>query len=202
MNKQEAAQFLGVSVRTLETYVAQNRLAVRYVKGKTRPVADFESGDLERLKTEIPPIAGRVVNAQTTQNPANLPETRNSASSTSQNLATSQNGRDRALAQLAKKDAQNPIVVIEAEHLHELLAAALAANSENSAANSATPQNLAAKMLLTLPEAQNLTGLSRDTLKKAMASGDLPARQMGKAWRLRPEDVRDWLQRHFATPST
>jgi predicted site-specific integrase-resolvase len=41
MNKQEAAEFLGVSVRALERYVQQGKISVRYEKGKTRPTANF-----------------------------------------------------------------------------------------------------------------------------------------------------------------
>lgn len=35
MNKQQAAEFFGVSVRALERYVQQGRISVKYEKGKT-----------------------------------------------------------------------------------------------------------------------------------------------------------------------
>ncbi len=42
MNKQEAADYLGVSVRALEPYVQQGRISVKYEKGKTRSTANFD----------------------------------------------------------------------------------------------------------------------------------------------------------------
>lgn len=53
MNKKEAANFLGVSVRALERYVQQGRISVRYEKGKTRPTANFDTAELETFKTEL-----------------------------------------------------------------------------------------------------------------------------------------------------
>jgi hypothetical protein len=53
MNKQEAAEFLGVSVRALERYVQQGRISVKYEKGKTRPTANFDSVELEAFRAEL-----------------------------------------------------------------------------------------------------------------------------------------------------
>jgi excisionase family DNA binding protein len=53
MNKQEAAEFLGVGVRALERYMQQGKLGARYEKGKTRPVAVYDVGELRALKAEL-----------------------------------------------------------------------------------------------------------------------------------------------------
>jgi len=53
MNKQQAAELLGVSVRALERYVQQGRISVKYHKGKTRPTANFDSSELEIFKEEL-----------------------------------------------------------------------------------------------------------------------------------------------------
>ncbi|MBD2609641.1 helix-turn-helix domain-containing protein, partial [Scytonema hofmannii FACHB-248] len=53
MNKQSAADFLGVSVRALERYVQQGRIGVKYEKGKTRPTANFDQTELEAFKEEL-----------------------------------------------------------------------------------------------------------------------------------------------------
>lgn len=204
MNKQEAAALLEVSVRTLETYVAQNRLPVRYIKGKTRRVSDFDEADVERLKAELRVGVPRSGASQEAQKAANLEESRNPAENpeTSQEVGLAPAPRQQSggtgtpgdeLARFLPSELSKPVIVIEAAHLQELLQAAGAGNS----ATSQSPQNLAAKMLLTLAETQTLTGLSRDTLKRAIGDGLLPAKQMGRAWRLRPEDVRDWLRTCF-----
>jgi len=53
MNKQQAAKFLGVSVRALERYVQQGRIGVKYEKGKTRSTTNFDSSELEAFKEEL-----------------------------------------------------------------------------------------------------------------------------------------------------
>jgi excisionase family DNA binding protein len=53
MNKKDAAAFLGISERALEYHVKQKHIGVRYVKGKTGDVADFDQDELRRLKVEI-----------------------------------------------------------------------------------------------------------------------------------------------------
>jgi predicted site-specific integrase-resolvase len=53
MNKQSAADYLGVSVRPLERYVQQGKISVRYEKGKTRPTANFDSTELQAFKAEL-----------------------------------------------------------------------------------------------------------------------------------------------------
>jgi predicted site-specific integrase-resolvase len=53
MNKQEAADFLGVSIRALERYVQHQRISVKYEKGKTRPTANFDPVELEAFKAEL-----------------------------------------------------------------------------------------------------------------------------------------------------
>jgi len=53
MNKTEAANFLGVSERTLLRYVESKRIRAEYKKGKTGPVAVFAEEDLAKLKAEL-----------------------------------------------------------------------------------------------------------------------------------------------------
>jgi excisionase family DNA binding protein len=60
MNKTEACQFLGVSERSLARYAAQGKIGVTYKKGKRGNVADYDDGDLERLKDELSqPVSAR-----------------------------------------------------------------------------------------------------------------------------------------------
>ncbi len=61
MNKREVAERLGVSIRRVEQFDADDRLGVKmYVKGKTGKQADWSEDAVESLKAElqnpVPPI--------------------------------------------------------------------------------------------------------------------------------------------------
>ena len=53
MRKQDAAKYVGCSVRSLVNYTKQGRVGVRYERSKTRPVALYSRAELDRLKTEL-----------------------------------------------------------------------------------------------------------------------------------------------------
>jgi hypothetical protein len=53
MRKEEAAKYVGCSIRSLENYTKQRRVGVKYEKSKTRPVAIYSRDDLDRLKKEL-----------------------------------------------------------------------------------------------------------------------------------------------------
>jgi excisionase family DNA binding protein len=52
MNKQDAADFLGVSTRMIEQHAKRGRLSVRYVKGQRGDVADYDESELRALRAE------------------------------------------------------------------------------------------------------------------------------------------------------
>lgn len=53
MNKKQGAEYLGVSVRAIERYTQQSKLTVRYEKGKTRPTANYDQTELEAFKEKL-----------------------------------------------------------------------------------------------------------------------------------------------------
>ena len=53
LSKQEAAEYLGVSLRTLERYIKKNLIAVKYVKSGTGRKAVFFKSELDELKTQL-----------------------------------------------------------------------------------------------------------------------------------------------------
>ncbi len=53
MDKEQAAEYLGVSVRTLERLTASGKLKKGQAKGKTRPVVVYEKSELERVRKEL-----------------------------------------------------------------------------------------------------------------------------------------------------
>jgi excisionase family DNA binding protein len=46
-------------------------------------------------------------------------------------------------------------------------------------------------------EAQALTGLSREVLRDAIASGELKAKVIGKGWQVKRSDVEEYVDRLF-----
>ena len=53
MNKEEAASFLGVSVRALQRYASQGKLSVTYTRGARGQVAQFDEEELKALKEHL-----------------------------------------------------------------------------------------------------------------------------------------------------
>jgi excisionase family DNA binding protein len=223
MNKNDAAAFLEVSIRTLENYVSANRINVRYVKGKTRPVADFDPEELARFKENMGTPISRVVDGT----PHNLATSNNSASAqnnaTSQgdetpnnsanpnnpaNSATAQNGAVRNRANSKQNATTQTTQGAELARFGDVagnglqpilqiqpehLQALLAA----AVGQGSTMQELSVKPLLTFPEAAQLTGLSERSLRVAAKEGELKIKRMGRADRLLRTSLDQWLQNQF-----
>ena len=163
MNKTEAAQFLGVSPRTLEGYVRERGLKMSYVRGKTRSVADFDSGELERFKTELEAPTERTV-----QSP--------------------QNGAETSLARFAEVPAM------------QSLGGALVPIPRGQMQAPVQMQALvpvADKFLLTLEEAGAMSNVSVARLRRAIQNNELSARRIGRGYRVRPDDLRRWIDGFF-----
>ena len=53
MERAQAAEYLGVSVSTLDRFASQGRLTRGRARRKTRPVTTFDEAELKRLKSEL-----------------------------------------------------------------------------------------------------------------------------------------------------
>jgi excisionase family DNA binding protein len=166
MNKEEAAAYLGISTRTLERYTQQGKLEVKYEGAKTRPIATYDRDDLDRLKAELgtPTIKPTVSDSDLTPT---VPDTDRSDLS----------------------GIVGALVARIADPLERLISALDRRSSQES--KSQVP--IADKLLLTMPEAQALTGLSREILKEAIDAGKLPTKIMGKAYRFKRKDVERYI---------
>lgn len=161
MNKNEAAQYLGVSTRALERYAASGKLAARYERGKTGQVLAFDQSELARFKAEL---------EAPQEKPRQEPTT--------------------ALARLdgITRGASQSAAI---EVLARLVEAAQA--SPTSPDRRALSVPVEAKLLLTLAEAQALTGLSRGVLRAAIETGELKARLIGRAFRIKRAELEKFV---------
>ena len=66
----------------------------------------------------------------------------------------------------------------------------------------ASVSDLAAKLTLTLDEAAAVAGLSRESLRLAIKAGELDGRMLGRGWRVRPEDLRAYVDRQWKRPAS
>lgn len=171
MNKQEAADYLGVSIRALERYVQQGRISVTYEKGKTRPTAHFEPTELEAFKAEL---------EQPTIKPAF--ESRQIATEPQSDIGKLRHHP----GEIARFDEVG--VIDKLSGIIELLI-------EKADSHPVVP--IADKLLLTIAEAQALTGLSREFLRDAIAAGELKAKQIGKSWRVKRSDLLEYVDKLF-----
>lgn len=194
MTKPEAAQFLGVSVRALERYTQQNRVAARYEKGKTSNVLVYDESELERFKEEL----GRA-----THKPAIERDSPNGRSASG--AATTFDGnRTSSLANLAMPVAGFGETSELASFLMQLMNAmqlartspALPAPEEKEKRVHEKPHTpTEAKLLLSVEEAMSLTGLSRAVVLEAVKEGQLVAKKSGRAWRIKRRDLDSFVDK-------
>ncbi|RAM48058.1 MAG: DNA-binding protein [Hapalosiphonaceae cyanobacterium JJU2] len=171
MNKQQAAEFLGVSVRALERYVQQGRIGVKYEKGKTRPTANFNPTELETFKEELnqPSYKPVVEPRQITTEPIE--------------------SSDKLVHDVGEISEFGSLAVVD--HLSDIIEALLT----KSDLQPTVP--IQAKLLLTISEAQALTGLSREILRDAIINKKLSAAMIGRSWRIKRSDLEDYIANLF-----
>jgi excisionase family DNA binding protein len=171
MNKQAAAEFLGVSVRAVERYTQQGKLSVHYQPGKTRPVAVYREEELERLRAEIAANLYHQRPAVEKGNPAN-PE---------------QAGDVGEVTALARMDGSRDTLALIVREVASATVGAMRAEL------SSVP--LADKLTLSLVEAAQFSGLSRGHLRDAIEAKKLKARIIGRGWRVKRDDLEMYVKK-------
>jgi hypothetical protein len=145
MNKKDAAAYLGVATRTLESYVSKGSLTVQYVRGKTGDVADFNEGELRRLRAEA--------DAKRAPRPAVVREASESSDAEPRSLARLSDVLPRALVQ------------------------ALFSGVNTGQKRESVP--LGEKMLLSLPQAAEVSGVPVAYLRAAVKAKRLKTVAVG-----------------------
>ncbi len=204
MTKAEAAAYLECDERTVTNYASDGLLETTYVKGKTRPVSQYDANQVHELKRRIDAgeigkgikKAGNRVNGkqENVVVESGKRETRNQEISNHESgtagativLANSRNvnGKTETGKHEISKSGNN-FFVISPSDFESLLERAGQGN---------TIQELSAKPLLTFPECAQLTGLSERSLRSDAKDGKLKARRQGRADRILRSDLDIYLQ--------
>jgi hypothetical protein len=167
MNKQQAAEFLGVSGRAVERYTQQGKLSVHYEPGKTRPVAVYREDELEPLRKEIEANLYHQRPAHEKPNPAN-PEQAGGLVAIQQTQALQRAGSEQSI-----------------QALGQAIADALRATQRNQDGkhDAPPPVELKDKLMLTEKEAAAYAGLSLADIERAR--DPLKTIKTGAGWRVK-----------------
>lgn len=166
LNKQQAAEFLGVNVRTLERYTQEGKIGGRYEKGKTRSVLVYDEEELQAFKA-----------AQETKT------YKPSVDST----PTNPDSDETALSKFV--EVSQPLHLMEGlNHLADVLKAI---REEQEIDRLTVP--IHHKLTLSLAEASALAGISRGRLREAIKDGTLTAQVIGRGYRVKRTDLEDYI---------
>lgn len=182
LDKKQAAEYLGVTTRSLERYTNEGRISVRYEQSPNGEIAMFDPEELKNFKanrqtSRIKPTVEpeRAVQTDRFTNPQSQ-ITRSSQPQTE--LYNPPQEPNFGLATLIA-----PLGVLFGNLTRAI----------DNHGSRVTTTELRSKLLLTLDEAQTITGLSRDILQDAIKNGQLPSKMMGKAHRIKTQDLERYI---------
>lgn len=169
MNKKQAAQYLGFSVKNLERLMALRKIQFSYVHAKFGKTVVFDLHDLDAYKNslEIP----KVVISPIIEN----------------NAPTKTNNLDNPSNQSLAKD--NLVITATAKDLKDLESILLKISHSLDIQNSQSFVPLDKKLTLSLSEASLLAGLSVSFLKHSIHLGHLIASKRSNAWNIKRSDL-------------
>ena len=183
LGKKEAAEFLGVTTRTLERHIQSGKLSVRYEPSQNGEVALFDPKELENFREGKATIR---IKPTIESEPFLMPK----PPQNSQGQIT--RTPDRSELSHTQQSESIPLGI-------GTLIAPLGAWLENltraidNHGSRVTTTELRSKLLLTLDEAQTITGLSREILQDAIKNGELPSKIMGKSYRIKQKDLERYI---------
>jgi len=168
LTKQQAAETLGVSTKTIESFAAGGKLqsAKRSQIGRP-PAVVYHPADVTRLANERHANPAYVVPSSDAGAGAVVASPRTSPTAS---------------------PSASPIQAMQ-ERTVEDLRLALRLAVERIQQDSGNPVALTDRVFLTVQEAAQLTGLPRTYLKELMREEKIPALKTGRGWRLRRRDL-------------
>lgn len=184
MNKKDAANYLGISTRTLEWHVKQKNIGARKVRGKTGEIADFDEGELRKLKAQI--------EARREPSHAVVRDSPESPDSPDQSLARLSDVSPEQFAELLTRTYQ-----AGAEAIMQRLPLMLPAANDGGRTPEPTISDLAHKLVLSLKEVSQLTGRSVARLREDCESGRLKAKknEIARGWRVKRDDLDSYVRK-------
>jgi excisionase family DNA binding protein len=164
MNIKEAAEHLGISVKTLERKVAAGDVAVAYVPGATGKQRTFDAAELDRFK------AAEV--EKTVATTYVISKSRNSD-------APSPNALQRA----GNAEGMQSLALMVADALR----------GNQTPENDHQDVPLRDKMTLSFKEAARLSGVPESHLRAAYADGKLRGAKIGRGVRVSPDALKSYV---------
>jgi excisionase family DNA binding protein len=181
LDKKQAAEYLGVTTRTLERHTKEGKISVRYENGKFGDVALFDPEELAAFKDnqQTPHIKPAIIEEEPQQvnTPTNL-----------RNQITYQPQNEILSSQQPEPNFGIGALMAPLGALFSNLTRAI-----DNHGSRITASELRNKLLLTIDEAQILTGLSRDILLTAIKNDELPSKIMGKSYRIKTQDLEKYI---------
>jgi excisionase family DNA binding protein len=183
LNKVEAAEYLGCTTRTLERHIKDKKIGVTYQQSKFGEIAMFDPEDLEDFKqgktgtrtTRIVPAAPYEP-AEFIDEPTPEEQGQIVPASPQKDLIYRPSSESLPLGM--------GVLIAPIDNWFDRVVQAI-----DNLGNRRTITELRSKPLVTLDEAQIITGLSREILMDAIKNGQLPTRIMGKAYRIKQADI-------------
>ncbi len=182
ITKEQAAVILGKTTRAVERYAAdsKNRLSVVYEKGRTRDVPMYDEGEIRALAERLRQPSSPAQAVITTQD--DNADTRQSLVAISPQQALQAALSPSDIATLATRQA-NTLEALQTA------VSGIAERLEKPALS------LADKLTLSLVEASQLSGLSRNHLRQAIEDKKLKARIIGRGWRVKRDDLDTYVRK-------
>ncbi len=163
-----------MSEKSVSRYVASGRLPDRRVKG----ALDVEPVDVERLKAELEtPVV--------TDAPATPSETAIERAEAAPHL----------LVPTRRQKAPETALSLET------LAGAIADQLDARDIAGRDVPTIAEKLLLSIDEAAAISNVSSAQIRIAIRQKRLPARRIGRGFRIRPDDLKAWTNSFFKEPT-
>ena len=157
LNKVQAAEYLGCTTRTLERHIKGKKIGVTYQQSKFGEVAMFDPQELENFKE------GKQITRIKPAITEDSPESEQPTNPQNQFARTPQ--------------TQPELTFTLTAHIAPLVGwFGNPTNAINNHSSRVTATELRSRLLLTLDEAQIVTGLSREILLDAIKNGELPSK--------------------------